>query len=203
MRVRPEEARSGQGSRTEPVVILEPVHVPITAEEERPVIEALAPTAGSDVSQGAADLSRLARIGWRRSYAAGDAMVEKDSDRGGLFVILSGAAEVEAGGAVHTLGPGDFFGEMALLARSRRTATVLATEPVEAMVFETMHRRAFLIENPSMAMNLLECARENEASRSRTLDSQAHCVTCVTGSSRVTLDGAEAPRAGSPTMSKG
>jgi hypothetical protein len=43
MGVRPAEARSGQGSRTEPLVILEPVLVPITAEEERPVIEALAP----------------------------------------------------------------------------------------------------------------------------------------------------------------
>ncbi len=143
-------------------------------------------------------------MGRRRSYAAGDATVEKDSDRGGLFVILSGAAEAEAGDAVHMLGPSDFFGEMALLAASRRTATVLATEPVEAMVFETMHFRAFLIENPSvavtlldgvvdrlnaaqqaargrpsMAMNLLECARDNEASGSRTLDSQARRVSGV------------------------
>jgi CRP/FNR family cyclic AMP-dependent transcriptional regulator len=102
------------------------------------------------------DLSRLARIGRRRSYAAGDATIEKDSDRGGLFVILSGAAEVEAGGAVHMLGPGDFFGETALLAGSPRTATVLATEPVEAMVLEAMHFRAFLIENPSVAVTLLE-----------------------------------------------
>lgn len=102
------------------------------------------------------DLSRLARIGRRRSFGAGNAMVEKDSDRGGLFVILSGAAEVQAGGAVHALGPGDFFGEMALLKRSRRTATVLATEPVEAVVFETMYFRAFLIENPSVAVTLLD-----------------------------------------------
>ena len=102
------------------------------------------------------DLSRLARIGRRRSYSSGETMVEEDSDRGGLFVILSGAAEVEAGGAIHMLRPGDFFGEMALLAGSRRTATVLATEPVEAMVFETLHFRAFLIENPSVAVTLLE-----------------------------------------------
>ena len=102
------------------------------------------------------DLDRIARIGSRRSYSAGQAIVAKDEVGGGLFVILSGAAEVEAGGAVHMLGPGDFFGEMALLAGSRRTATVLATEPVEAMVLETMHFRAFLIENPSVAVTLLE-----------------------------------------------
>ena len=51
---------------------------------------------------------------------------------------------------------GDFFGEMALLAGSRRTATVRATEPVQAMVFEAMHFRPFLIENPSVAVTLLE-----------------------------------------------
>jgi CRP-like cAMP-binding protein len=74
----------------------------------------------------------------------------------GSALLRSTGYEVEAGGAVHTLGPGDFFGELALLARSRRTATVLATEPVEAMVLEAMHFRAFLIENPSVAVTLLE-----------------------------------------------
>lgn len=117
-----------------------------------------------------ADLSRLARIGRRRSFAAGEAIVERDSDRGGLFVILSGAAEVEAGGAVHVLGPGDFFGEMALLAGSRRTATVRATQPVQAMVFEAMYFRPFLIENPSVAVTLLEGVAERLAEAQERLD---------------------------------
>jgi hypothetical protein len=98
------------------------------------------------------DLARLARLGVRRSYAAGDPMVEEGSDRGGLFVILSGTAEVDAGGTVHTLRAGDFFGEMALLARTRRTATVFAVEPVEVMIIETIDYGAFLIENPSVAV---------------------------------------------------
>jgi CRP-like cAMP-binding protein len=117
------------------------------------------------------DLTRLAHIGVRRSYSAGDPMVEESSARGGLFVILSGAAEVNAGGAVQGLGPGDFFGEMALLPGSRRTATVLAVEPVEVMIFETMDYRAFLIENPSVAVTLLEGVagrlRVAQASRDR------------------------------------
>jgi CRP-like cAMP-binding protein len=103
-----------------------------------------------------ADLSRLARIGQRRSYAAGDAIVERDSDRGGFFVLLSGEAEVEAGSTFHVLASGDFFGETALLAGSRRTATVRATEPVQVMVFEPTYFRPFLIENPSVAVTLLE-----------------------------------------------
>ena len=103
-----------------------------------------------------ADLSRLARIGQRRSYAAGDPIVERDSDRGGFFVLLSGEAEVEAGGTFHVLSSGDFFGETALLAGSRRTATVRATKPVQAMVFEAIYFRPFLIENPSVVVTLLE-----------------------------------------------
>jgi CPA2 family monovalent cation:H+ antiporter-2 len=103
-----------------------------------------------------ADLERLAHIGERRSYEPGQAIVEKDSDRGGLFILVSGAASVEAGGATHLLGPGQFFGEMALLAGSRRTATVTATEPSDVLVVEAMYFKPFLMENPSVAVALLE-----------------------------------------------
>jgi CRP-like cAMP-binding protein len=101
------------------------------------------------------DLERVAKVGQRRRYAAGDALVERDSDRGGLFVILSGSASVEAGGATHELGPGDFFGEMALLGRTRRSASVTAIEPVEALVIETIYFDPFLIQNPSVAVAIL------------------------------------------------
>ena len=101
------------------------------------------------------DLARVAKLGQRRSYAAGDALVERDSDRGGLFVILSGTAQVEVGGAVHDLGPGDFFGEMALLGRTRRSASVTANEPVDALVIETIYFDPFLIQNPSVAVAIL------------------------------------------------
>ena len=101
------------------------------------------------------DLDRVARIGQRRTYAAGDGLVERDSSRGGLFVILSGAAKVDVGGTVHELGPGDFFGEMALLGRTRRSASVTASEPVEALVIETIYFDPFLIQNPSVAVAIL------------------------------------------------
>jgi CRP-like cAMP-binding protein len=48
---------------------------------------------------------------------------------------------------------------MALLARSRQTATAQAIQPAQAMVFETMDFRAFLIENPSVTVALLEGCR--------------------------------------------
>ena len=102
------------------------------------------------------DLARIATIGTRRSFAAGEAIVSKSDVGGGLFVVLSGSATVEAGGRAHTLGPGAFFGEMALLGGRPRSATVVATEPVEAMVLEAMYFRPFLIKNPSVAVTILE-----------------------------------------------
>ncbi len=102
------------------------------------------------------DLARIAKIGERRRYNAGSAIVTKDEAGGGLFVILTGTAQVEAGGRLHTLGPGSFFGEMALLARKPRAATVTAVEAVDVLAIEAMYFRPFLIKNPSVAVTILE-----------------------------------------------
>ena len=102
------------------------------------------------------DLDRLARIGGRRTYGAGEEIVKKDESGVALYVILSGSAEVAAGGKVHTLRAGDFFGEMALLEGAKRSATVTAAEPVDAMVIEATYFRPFLIKNPSVTVTILE-----------------------------------------------
>lgn len=102
------------------------------------------------------DLERLSRVGQRRNYAPGERIVTKDEVGGGMFVILSGSASVEAGGKEHTLSSGDFFGEMALIAGKPRSATVTAIESVEVMTFEAMYFRPFLIKNPSVAVTILE-----------------------------------------------
>jgi len=106
------------------------------------------------------DLLRIARIGRRRTFAAGEDIVTRGADDPGLYVLLSGRALVEAGRRTHELKPGDFLGEMALLAGRPRTATVTATEPVEALVVTTMYFRPFLIANPSVAVHLLEVVAE-------------------------------------------
>jgi CRP/FNR family cyclic AMP-dependent transcriptional regulator len=102
------------------------------------------------------DLARLARIGEKRTYGTGQEIVRKDEEGVALYVILSGSATVTAGGKEHMLEPGDFFGEMALLEGSKRTATVTAVEPVEAMVIEATYFRPFLIKNASVTVTILE-----------------------------------------------
>jgi CRP/FNR family transcriptional regulator, cyclic AMP receptor protein len=63
-----------------------------------------------------------------------------------FFIIDSGTADVSRGGQrIGQLGPGDFFGEMALLDEERRTATVTATSPMSLIVmtrssFRTLDR---------------------------------------------------------------
>jgi adenylate cyclase len=60
-----------------------------------------------------------------------------------FFVIESGTAEVtQSGQRVNELGPGDFFGEMALLEEDRRTATVTATAPMRLLVMTRASFRA-------------------------------------------------------------
>jgi CRP-like cAMP-binding protein len=53
-----------------------------------------------------------------------------------LFLIESGTAEaMHEGAKIHDLGPGDVVGEVAVLASGRRTASVIATSPMQALAF--------------------------------------------------------------------
>jgi CRP-like cAMP-binding protein len=60
-----------------------------------------------------------------------------------FFAILEGTAEVtREGTAINTLGPGDFFGEIGLLASERRVASVTATSPMRLVVLTGAQLRA-------------------------------------------------------------
>lgn len=60
-----------------------------------------------------------------------------------FFLIVDGTAEVVRGGArIAERGPGEFFGEMALLEEERRTATVTAKSPMRVLVMTRQNFRA-------------------------------------------------------------
>jgi putative peptide zinc metalloprotease protein len=86
---------------------------------------------------GPAELDRLAARMLVTRYSAGDTIVEQGTEGDRFFVIVDGRVEVirrddELGeNVVAELGEGDFFGEMALLHRVPRSATVRALSPVE------------------------------------------------------------------------
>lgn len=73
-----------------------------------------------------------------------------------FFVILEGEAEVTKDGLrLRSLGPGDFFGEVALLEQSTRTATVTATTPVRFFVLTRHAFSALLDRNPGVERKVL------------------------------------------------
>ena len=75
----------------------------------------------------ARDLDRIADSFKQRNFAAGDTIASEGSGGAGFFVIGEGTARVTVQGEERaTLGPGQYFGEIALLDEGARTATVTA-----------------------------------------------------------------------------
>lgn len=68
-----------------------------------------------------------------------------------FFVLVEGGADVKKGNRrINRLGPGDFFGEISLVTRRPRTATVTATSPVRALVITDRSFRALLEHQPEI-----------------------------------------------------
>ena len=75
------------------------------------------------------ELVRVLNITDVRTYAEGDSVVEEGDDGDELFVVLTGNVKVHSGGAtIIELGPGEHFGEMALVDKAPRSASVTAVE---------------------------------------------------------------------------
>jgi len=85
-------------------------------------------------------------------------VIAREGERGvGLFLILEGQCSVTIGGKTKAkLGPGDFFGEVALLDGGPRTATVTALSPVKLVGITGWVFRGLLMEHPSIALKTLE-----------------------------------------------
>ena len=119
------------------------------------------------------DLDRIAKIGERRSFAPGDPIMTRADVGSGLFVIFSGTAVVETGGKAHTLGPGDFFGEMALIAGRKRTATVKALDRVDTLRIGAEEFQGFLVQQPQVALAILKSLVERLREVQERLDAWA------------------------------
>jgi CRP/FNR family cyclic AMP-dependent transcriptional regulator len=81
-----------------------------------------------------------------------------------FFVLLEGTADVRKNGRkINTLGPGDFFGEIALVSREPRTATVTATSPVRTLVITDRSFRRLLDESPQVKTKVMEAMAQRLA----------------------------------------
>jgi CRP/FNR family transcriptional regulator, cyclic AMP receptor protein len=87
---------------------------------------------------------------------AGKVLVSEGSAGAEFFVILEGQAKVTRHGQeVATVGPGQFFGDLALLDRAPRNATVTAVTPMELVVLGQREFAGLIDEVPGFARKLL------------------------------------------------
>jgi CRP-like cAMP-binding protein len=102
-------------------------------------------------------LGKIANLGVARRLPPFTAIVSKGDNGDAFFVIITGSAVVRRPGRRNiTLGPGDFFGEMALLDGAPRTATVEAATEVEVMLIPRTAFRKMLRSEPAIAIKMLE-----------------------------------------------
>jgi CRP-like cAMP-binding protein len=101
------------------------------------------------------ELERVARYADEISVPEGTELATEGRFAHEFFVIEEGAAEVRLGGAViGELGPGDFFGEIGILETERRTASVVATTPMQVIVMFKREFRQIEREMPAVADRL-------------------------------------------------
>lgn len=120
-------------------------------------------------------LERLSRRFVERTYEPDDVIVTQGKGGEGFFVILSGEAEavlVRGDGSstvLNPLGPGDFFGEMALLTDALRSASVVAKTPVTCVALTRWDFLGMLREDAEMAVSVLQELAERFSRVMRTL----------------------------------
>jgi CRP/FNR family cyclic AMP-dependent transcriptional regulator len=108
-------------------------------------------------SLGDRQLSKLASVAQVRRLAK-DAVVVEQGDEGiGFYVVLEGKVEVrKAGEPLARLGPGEFFGELALFDSVARSADVVALEPTTVAVLSRWEFWGFASNQPEVLRALLE-----------------------------------------------
>jgi CRP/FNR family transcriptional regulator, cyclic AMP receptor protein len=115
------------------------------------------------------DLKRVAGSFSERTVPAGQEIVIEGRGGVGFFVIGSGEASVTKDGEeVRTLGPGDYFGEMALIDKRERSATVVAGTDLQCYGMTAWSFRPVVESHGEIAWALLETlvARLREAETS-------------------------------------
>jgi len=101
-------------------------------------------------------LHTLSATANEKFYNAGDPIVRQGEKAVGFYLVVEGKVEVEKSGkTVATLGPGQFFGEMALLDEQPRTASVKAATRARCLVLYSWEFWASVGKDPEALRYLL------------------------------------------------
>lgn len=126
------------------------------------------PTADTPALTPLRDLGRFLR-----RYAAGDLVFEQGSPGRCMYVVIEGEVQIHAGDAaarrhLNTLGPGQSFGEIALLEEGRRTASAVATRTPTVLVEIDKARFVYLVgQQPAFALTVMRSLARRMEGRTR------------------------------------
>jgi CRP-like cAMP-binding protein len=109
-------------------------------------------------------LATLASWFHEQNASEGRRLVGEGASGYTFFVLVDGTAEVTIEGqTLAELGPGDFFGEMAILGDGRRTATVTGTSPTRLLVMFGTEFRRLEADYPAIASRITEAVQARAA----------------------------------------
>jgi CRP-like cAMP-binding protein len=111
-------------------------------------------------------LGELATWFHLQSQTEGTRLVGEGAPGYTFFILTDGTAVVTSEGqSLATLGPGDFFGEIAILGDGRRSATVTSTSPVQVLVMFGTEFRRLEAAHPEIASRIVEAMQVRVAGR--------------------------------------
>jgi len=103
------------------------------------------------------ELGDVARLFKQRTFAAGETVAKEGSGGAAFYLIESGTAVVTVSGReCPALGPGDYFGEIALIDEGARSATITAQEPLVCQGLTYWDFRPLVMENAAICWKLLQ-----------------------------------------------
>jgi CRP-like cAMP-binding protein len=110
------------------------------------------------------DLRALSALAGETSVPDGQELVRAGDFSYQFFAIEEGTADVERDGEkVATLGPGDFFGEIGVLEKELRTATVRATSPMRLIILSRWDLKRLERRDPSAFDQIRETLEKRRA----------------------------------------
>jgi CRP/FNR family transcriptional regulator, cyclic AMP receptor protein len=107
------------------------------------------------------ELKRVADNMVERTFSEGQEITSQDARGNWFFVIEEGTASVSRNGeTVRNLGPGDYFGEIALIDKGARSATIVANGELRCQGLSAIAFRPLVQTHPEIAWPLLEALVE-------------------------------------------
>ncbi len=115
-------------------------------------------------------LARVAGLATERSHSAGKVIVSQGGQAHAFHLIIDGEVEISADGVqLAALGPGDHFGEIAVVNVARRNATVTAVTPVRVLTIDTISFRRLVDSDETLAKVLPPSIEERLTNRDEKL----------------------------------